>query len=101
MERLQALLELRHLAQLGDESTCRARLDADPNNALANYEYGCILAAQGRYADALELLYAAAERDPKLAQSKVREAMVKIFHVIGVRSPLADEYRDKLASLLY
>src|SRR5207245_7369516 len=26
VERLQALLELRHLAQLGDESTCRARL---------------------------------------------------------------------------
>ncbi len=101
VQRLQALIELKHLAQLSDENTCRARLDADPNNALANYEYGCILATQGRYADALDLLLHAAERDPKLAQSKVREAMVKIFQVIGVRNPLADEYRDKLAALLY
>ena len=32
---------------------------------------------------------------------KVRETMVKVFHAIGVRSPLADDYRDKLAAILY
>jgi thioredoxin-like negative regulator of GroEL len=31
----------------------------------------------------------------------VRETMVKIFFVIGVRSEMADAYRDKLTSLLY
>jgi thioredoxin-like negative regulator of GroEL len=36
-----------------------------------------------------------------LAGGPVREAMVKIFHVVGVRSALADEYRERLSSLLY
>jgi len=27
--------------------------------------------------------------------------MVKVFHVIGDRSALADEYRQKLSALLY
>ena len=43
----------------------------------------------------------AARADKKLASSKVKEAMVQIFHIIGVRSELADEYRDKLTRLLY
>jgi thioredoxin-like negative regulator of GroEL len=43
----------------------------------------------------------AAEGDPKLGSSKVREAMVQIFHIIGDRSPLANDYREKLSTLLY
>ena len=62
---------------------------------------GCALAAAGRYPEALDRLVTAAERDRKLAAEKVREVMVKIFHIIGVRSPLADEYRDRLARALY
>jgi hypothetical protein len=31
----------------------------------------------------------------------VREAMLKVFQVVGVRSDLADEYRDRLARILY
>jgi thioredoxin-like negative regulator of GroEL len=46
-------------------------------------------------------LLAAAERVKNLARTKVREAMVQDFHVIGVRSELADEYRDKLTRVLY
>jgi putative thioredoxin len=41
------------------------------------------------------------EIDAKDAAAKVREAMVKVFQAIGVRDPLADEYRDKLSALLY
>ena len=47
------------------------------------------------------MLLSAGEQDRKLAAAKVREAMVKIFHVIGVRSEVADAYRDKLSALLY
>jgi hypothetical protein len=32
--------------------------------------------------------------------AKVREVMVNIFNVIGVRSALADDYREKLTTLL-
>jgi putative thioredoxin len=102
VERLQALLALREGARpFGDEAAARKRQTAEPESAQARYELGCVLAAAGRYADALAMLLSAAERDRKLAGTQVKEAMVQVFHVVGVRSPLADEYRDKLSRLLY
>jgi putative thioredoxin len=101
-ERLEALLSVRQLArEFPDEQAIRRRLAAQPNDAPLHYQLGCVLAAAGRYAEALNALYAAAERDRKLAAAQVREAMVKVFQVVGVRSQLADEYRDKLTRLLY
>ena len=101
-ERLTAILSLRQLARgFGDEATARRRLQADPDNARLRYEVGCILAAAGRYPEALENLLSAAEADRKLGAAEVREAMVKIFQIIGTRSELADQYRDRLTRVLY
>jgi putative thioredoxin len=101
-ERLAAILWLRsHAATLGDETTLRAQLEIDTENAQVLYDLGCVEAAAGKYPEALELLLCAAQRDPKIAKSKVRETMVKVFSAVGVRSPLADDYRDKLAAILY
>jgi putative thioredoxin len=101
-ERLGAVLWLRHQAQvMGHEPTLRERLEIDAKNPQLLFELGAVLAGHGRSAEALEMLLRAGQLDRKLAASKVRETMVKIFHVVGVRSPLADEYREKLSSLLY
>ena len=101
-ERLNGILTLKRLARpFGDEAAARQRVAQEPKNATALYELGCVLAAAGRYEEALQTLLSAAERDPKLAASKVREAMVQIFNVIGQRSALADDYRGRLSTLLY
>ncbi len=101
-ERLTGILNLKRLARpFGDEASARQRAAADPKNATALYELGCVLAAAGQYEEALRTLLSAAERDPKLASTKVREAMVQIFNVVGQRSALADDYRSRLATLLY
>ena len=101
-ERLSAIVWLRrHAADRGDEATLRARLEVDPKNAALLYDLGCVEAAAGRYSEALAMLLDAAQRDRNIAKAKVRETMVKIFHAVGVRSPLADDYRDKLAAILY
>jgi putative thioredoxin len=101
-ERLAAIVSLRQLARsFGDEVTARRRLEADPGNAQLRYELGCILAGSGRYREALDLLLSAAEADRKLAADQVREAMLKIFQVIGIRSEMADQYRDRLTRVLY
>jgi putative thioredoxin len=101
-ERLEAILYLRrHCRDFGDVAAVQKRLEADPDNPQLRYELGCALAGAGRYPEALEQLLTAAERDRKLAAAKVREVMVKIFHIVGVRSPLADAYRDKLSRVLY
>jgi putative thioredoxin len=102
VEKLRAQLALRQEAHVfGDERSLRERLEIDAKNAQLLFELGAVLAGQGKYAEALDLLYRAGERDRKLASGKVRETMVKVFHAVGVRSELADEYRDKLTSLLY
>lgn len=102
-ERLKGLLALRGLGEAagGSEGDLRRRLQAEPDNAELRYELGCALAQQGRHEEALEMLLSAGERDAKLAAGKVREAMVQIFYAVGPSSPLADQYRSRLARLLY
>lgn len=101
-ERLEHLLALRRLGRpFGPEADARRRAEAEPKNMERLYELGCVIAVAGRYPEALQALLTAAGGNTALARGKVRVAMVEIFHVIGVRDPLADEYRAKLAQLLY
>jgi putative thioredoxin len=101
-ERLNGILSLRELARpFGNEQAARQRAAAQPRDAEMLYQLGAVLGAVEKYPQALETLLAAAELDPKLAASRIREAMVQIFHIVGVRSSLADEYRNKLSALLY
>lgn len=101
-ERLEALISLKERArQFGDEAAARKQVEATPSDAKARYRLASILAGPGKYRDALDLYLSAAELDRKLAQEQVRPAMVDVFRAVGVRSPLADEYRNKLTRLLY
>jgi putative thioredoxin len=101
-DKLRAVLWLQVQAKdLPSEGDLRTKVKAEPKNAQALCDLGCVLAATGKTTDALETLHQAGLLDRKLATSKVRETMVKIFFVIGVRSELADAYRDKLTTLLY
>jgi thioredoxin-like negative regulator of GroEL len=103
VDRLNALILLQQRARecSGDETALRQQIQADPDRAQPRYELGCLLAAKGDYPHALELLLSAGERDYKLLTSKVREMMVQIFHLVGTQSPLANDYRQRLAGLLY
>lgn len=88
-------------AGIGDVDAARARVAAEPGNAVRRYELGIVLACKGDYAASLTELMAAAEADPKLAAGPVREAMVQVFHALGDQHPLANEYRTRLSQLLY
>jgi putative thioredoxin len=102
VEKLKAVAKLRQAARpFGDAAALQERVSREPKNATARYELGCVLAASGQYPEALEMLLAAAEADPKLASSVVREAMVGIFQIVGLHSALANDYRNKLSTLLY
>lgn len=101
-EQLRASLFLKRSGgATGDEAALRQRVAADPENAEARFELGKALAAAGRHPEALAELLAAAERDPVLGRGPVKDLMVKLFHIIGVRSEMADEYRDRLQRVLY
>lgn len=86
---------------LPTEADVLKQIELKPKDGLAYYQLGCLKAASGSYEEALKLLIQAGENDMNLAKNSVREAMVSIFHLVGVGSPLANQYRSKLSSLLY
>lgn len=97
-DKLRAMLWLREKAKdLPDEAALRTK----PKDGNALCDLGILLAANGKSEEALETLLQAGRVDSKLISSRVKEAMVKVFFVVGVRSDLADTYRDKLTKLLY
>lgn len=101
-QRLTRVLKLRtHPAADADLTAARQAVTATPDDARVHLILGKVLAARGEYVPALDALIAAAERDKELAKADVREVMVEIFHILGVRSPDSDAYRDKLQPLLY
>jgi putative thioredoxin len=88
-------------ATAGDEAELQKRIAKEPNNAQLRLELGNVLATKGKYEQALQTLLSAAEMDTELGRGPVRELMVKVFEIVGVRSELADKYRDKLRALIY
>jgi putative thioredoxin len=99
--RLQSEIKLRALRPKATEEELRRRIAEASERAPLLLELGKLLASEERFSDALEALLQAAAADRKLAEGEVKDLMVEIFHAIGVRSPLADEYRTKLTRLLY
>lgn len=67
----------------------------------ADYRRGCALAAEGKHADALAVFLKMVEADKGWNDAAARKAMLKVFDIVGPRSPLAEEFRSKLALVLY
>jgi putative thioredoxin len=101
-EKLLARVWLREAAaKLPDVAALSATVQREPKNAQARLDLGIRFADQGEFPEALAMLLAAAELDYKLANTKAREAMVKVFFCLGASHPLANDYRNRLARLLY
>ena len=101
-EKILAQVYLRKaVVGLPDEKTLRQKLAADGNDAQARLQLGTVLANKGELESALVELLRAAELDFNLASGKAREVMVKVFYILGANHPLANDYRSRLARLLY
>ncbi len=99
--KLQSELALAYVLSESSEEELRERLAANPQDTSAMMALGQVLAANRRYPEALDLFLQAAESDRVLAMGEAKKRMVEVFHVVGVRSELADDYRKKLQRLLY
>jgi putative thioredoxin len=58
-------------------------------------------AAEGRFQDALEVFLAAVQNGTEEEKQRAREAMLKVFAVLGEDDRLTTEYRRKLAAALF
>ncbi|MBX9680806.1 MAG: thioredoxin [Gemmataceae bacterium] len=98
-EEIRAKLWLKaQTKDLPDEAALRSQAGTSNDAAI---RLGLRLATGGNYEAALEALLAVGEKDFKLATTKVKEAMVKVFQIVGPQNALSNAYRAKLATLLY
>jgi putative thioredoxin len=98
---LQSEIKLRERKPELSETELRTRISRSAEPGPLLLDLGKLLAAEKRYPEALEVLLSAARADRKLAEGEAKELMVEIFHAVGVRSALADDYRTQLTRLLY
>lgn len=87
--------------EAGGESACRQKLAANPKDLEARMGLASCLASEGKYPEALEEFLAIVAKDKRFHDEVARKSMLAIFSLVGERSELADEYRQRLARTLY
>lgn len=104
-DRVQVLLQSLDLQafcnQNGGSDGWASRIRSNGEDLEARYGHGCCLAAKGDYREALEEFLFVLERDKDFKDQAARKAMLTVFSLAGPRTPLSEEYRKKLAQLLY
>jgi putative thioredoxin len=100
--RLRQVLEFHdQCREAGGEAACRKKLAANPKDLEARLGLASCLASDGKYPEALEEFLAIVAKDKRFRDEVARKSMLAIFSLVGDRSDLADEYRQRLARTLY
>ena len=87
--------------EAGGAEESAARVAAEPDNINFRYAHGCCMAGKGDYLAALEDFLFVVARDKGYRDQAARKAMLTIFALVGERSELAEEYRKRLALVLF
>lgn len=88
-------------AVTGDETDTRRRVAENPDDMDARLALATLLAARGEYRDALEGLLVVLQRNRDAQHDRAHEKMLEIFRALGDEDPLTQEYRPRLAALLW
>lgn len=92
---------LRQFARSHADEDLQAEARSNPTDPRARYRWGVMLAARGQYELALQELLESVRLDRTFADGAARKAMLAVFDIVGVASPLAREYQQRLASVLF
>ncbi len=78
-----------------------AAVTRNPDDLEAGFQLAGRYAAAQRYREALDAYVSLLRKDRRFKDDAPRKMMLQIFEVVGARSPLAEEYREKLAGVIY
>ncbi len=92
---------LEQCAAAGGMEACERRHADDPDDREAGFAWACCLAARGEYAEALEQFLALVRRERKHDKTAPKDAMVRIFSILGPDDELTRSYRKQLSRELY
>lgn len=99
-EQVKAILAV-PVADTDDVRTAREAAAASPDDLSLAVTLAEALAGSGQDGEALEIAIDVVRKDRAGAGVQAKELMVHIFEKLGSSSPVATEYRRKLATLLY
>ncbi len=85
----------------GGPARCSRVAEEEPENLEARFAHGCCLASEGEYRQAFEEFLFVIRRDRNFRDESARKAMLTVFLLAGERSALTEEYRKKLALVLF
>ena len=77
------------------------RIAANPDDLASRQLLGAACAAQGDYAAALEQFFEIMKRDRRFEDDVGRRSLLNVFTLLGDEHELVQQYRRKMASLLY
>lgn len=88
-------------AAKNDLESLRSEAQESPRDPRARYRWGVMLAAEERYEDALEELLESVRLDKSFAEGAARKAILAVFDILGLDSPLTKDYQRRLSMLLF
>ena len=98
---LRHTLFLESFAAKNDPAELERDAKANPTDPRARYRHGVMLAAQGRYEDALDELLESVRLDRRFADEAARKAVLAVFDILGMQSPVTREYQRRLSQILF
>ena len=102
VQRLKTRLDLGRALSVGPSiPDLQKKLQAEPADLEARDQLAALYAAKRQYREALEEWLTIVKRNRRFKDDGARKRMLQIFELIDPRSPLAEEYREKLARAIY
>ena len=99
---VRAALELAgKAADAGDKDELKSKVDANPNDLQARFDYAEALSARGDLESASEQLLAIIERNREWKEGAARAELLKVFDAAGPASDVAKQGRRKLSAILF
>ncbi len=79
----------------------RQAVAANPDDPMARYRHGCLLAVESQWIEALDEMLESVRLDKTAGDEAARKTLLGIFGMLGDDQPVVAEYRKKLGRLLF